>query len=69
MLAHDLKNILTLVPSAMEHIKQASIEADYPVESPDSTIASGLRINYQIKVAHRPVDLETINLVKKAANL
>lgn len=69
MLAHDLKSILELVPSAMEHIKQASVEDDYPVDSPDSTIASGLRINYQIKVAHRPVDYETINLVKKASAL
>ncbi len=69
MLAHDLKNILELVPSAMEHIKQASIEDDYPVDSPDSTIASGLRINYQIKIAHKPVDYETIDLVKKASAL
>jgi hypothetical protein len=69
MLAHDLKNILELVPLAMGHIKQASIEDEYPVDSPDSTIASGLRINYQIKVAHRPVDYETIDLVKKASTL
>ncbi len=69
MLAHDLKEILDLVPSAMEHIKQASIEDEYPVDSPDTTIASRLRIDYQIKVAHRPVDFETINLVKKAADL
>lgn len=69
MLAHDLKQILELVPSAMDFIKQASIEDDYPVDSPDSTIASGLRINYQVKVAHQPVDYETINLVKKASEL
>jgi len=69
MLAHDLKNILELIPSSMEFIKQASIEEDYPVDSPDSTIASGLRINYQIKVAHRPVDYDVINLVKKASIL
>lgn len=69
MLAHDIKNILELVPSAMEFVKQASIEDEYPVDSPDSTIASGLRINYLIKVAHQPVDLDTINMVKKAGIL
>lgn len=69
MLAHDLKNILELVPSAMGFIKQASIEEEYPVDNPDSTIASGLRINYQIKVAHKPIDYEILNLVKKASIL
>ena len=69
MLAHDLKKILELVPEAMTFIKLASIEDDYPVDNPDSTIASGLRINYQVKVAHKPIDLETINLVKKASTL
>lgn len=69
MLAHNMKDILELVPSAYEFVKQASIEEEYPVDNPDSAIASGLRINYLIKVAHKPVDLDTINLVKKACIL
>lgn len=69
MLAHKIKDILTIVPEAMDMVKQASLEQDYPTDSRDSTIASYLAMHYMMKVAHKPVDYDAIFKVEKAASL
>jgi hypothetical protein len=69
MLAHNLKQILQIVPEAKELIKKADIEQDYPLDNKDSCIASYLRYVYLTKVAHKPVEIETVQMIEKAAEL
>lgn len=69
MLAHNIKDILTIVPEALGLVKSASLEEEFPVNSKDSAIASFLRVEYLEKVACKPVDTATKELVKKAAHL
>jgi hypothetical protein len=71
MLAHDLKNILSILPEAKELIKEANIEQDYPLDNKDSVIASNLRYQYRIKVAGKlgPLDPEFVTKLEKAAHL
>jgi len=69
MLAHNLKDMLTLVPSLGEHIKEANFEEDFPLDNKDGAVASSLRCEYLIKVAKKIVNPEKVELVKKAASL
>lgn len=69
MLAHNLKDILTLIPEARELVKLASVEEEFPTDNSDSASASYLRVHYLMKVANKPVDEVTFNLVKTAAEL
>ena len=69
MLAHNLKDILSLIPEAFELVKQASLEEDFPTDNKDSVCASYLRIGYLTKVAHKSVSPETVEFVTKAAML
>ena len=69
MLAHNIKDILTRVPEAIDMVKKADLEKDFPVDSADSAAASYLRVMYLEKVASRKVDLDTKELVTKAASL
>lgn len=69
MLAHNLKEILTLAPEAMQFVKQASLEQEFPIDNKDSVCASYLRVNYLTKVANKKVDKETEDLITKAAML
>lgn len=69
MLAHNLKDILQIVPEAKEHIKQANIEEEFPVDNKDGALASCLRAYYLIKIAGKPVDPITMEKLQKAASL
>ncbi len=69
MLAHNIKEILLLVPEATSMVKQASLEEEFPTDSKDSTCASYLRIEYLEKVAGRRVSLDTVHKVRQAAEL
>jgi hypothetical protein len=69
MLAHNLKEILTLIPEASELVKQASIEEEFPTNNKDSVCASYLRMNYLTKVANLNIAPETKSKIIKAASL
>lgn len=69
MLAHNLKDILSLVPEAIEMVKQANLEADFPLDCKDSAAASYLQAHYLIKVAGKPVCPDKLALIEKAASL
>ena len=66
MLAYSLKKVLGVVPEALDMVKKANIEADFPVNNKDSAIGSYLAINYLMKVANEKVRLDTINRVTSA---
>jgi hypothetical protein len=69
MLAHSIKEVLTLVPEAMEFIKQASLEQDFPVDNKDSAAASYLTAAYLTKVAGKVLDTDLLKKLEKAASL
>lgn len=69
MLAHNIKDILTIVPEAREFVKQANLEEDFPIDCKDSAAASYLRAHYLIKVAGKSVSEDVFALVKKAVDL
>lgn len=69
MLAHTLKNVLTLVPEAMEFVKQASLEQDFPTDNRDSAAASYLTAAYLTKVAGKVLDVDLLKHLEKAATL
>lgn len=69
MLAHNLKEILSIVPELKEHIKQANIEEEFPLDNKDGCIASIVRCYYLSKVACVAVDPEIIERLTKAAQM
>lgn len=69
MLAHNIKQILEIAPEAMELVKQANLEEEFPTNNKDSVVASALRIEYLTKVAHKAVDYEVMGKVAKAVDL
>ena len=69
MLAHNLKEILTLLPEATELVKQANLEEEFPTDCKDSVAASYLRMHYLEKVASKAVDPEIRAKLEKAASL
>lgn len=69
MLAHNMKDILTLVPEAAEFVKKANLEEEFPVDNSDSAAASYLRANYLVKVAGKTVSEDVFALTKKAVDL
>lgn len=69
MLAHNLKEILSIVPDLKEHIKQANIEEEFPLNNKDGAIASYMRCYYLSKIACKAVDPEIVDQLIKAAHL
>jgi hypothetical protein len=69
MLAHNLKEILSIVPELKEHIKKANIEEEYPLDNKDGAIASYMRGYYLSKIANKMVDPDVIEKLEKAAQL
>lgn len=69
MLAHNIKEILSLVPEAGQFIKQASLWEEFPVGNVDSCLASMLEQQYLIKVAKEGCDYISINKVNDAARM
>jgi len=69
MLAHNLKEVLQLVPEVLPLVKKASLEKDFPTDSSDSVVASYMTAHYLTKVAGKYVPLETICKLEKAASL
>jgi hypothetical protein len=69
MLAHNIKEVLTIVPEAMGFIKEASLEQDFPVDSKDSAAASYLTAAYLVKVAGKALDIDLLRKLEKAASL
>lgn len=66
MLAHSLNKILALVPEALEFVKQASIEEEFPLNNKDSCIASALQLKYFEKIAYHSVDFVDMEKVARA---
>lgn len=69
MLAHNIKEVLSLVPEALPLIKEASLEKEFPVDSKSSVAASYLVANYLEKVAHKSISDSVFSLIKKAVDL
>ena len=69
MLAHNIKEVLTLVPEALEFVKKANLEEDFPVDSKDSAAASYLTAAYLTKVAGKVLDIDLLKRLEKAASL
>jgi len=69
MLAHNLKEIFSIVPSLKDHIKQANIEEDYPLDNKEGCLASYLRCYYLTKIAGKTVDPDIISKLEKASKL
>jgi hypothetical protein len=69
MLAHNLKDILSIVPELKEHIKQANVEEEFPLDNRDGCLASYVRCYYLVKVAGKPVEPEIMERLEKAATL
>ena len=69
MLAHYIKPVLELVPEAMPMIKQASVDKDLPTDGRDSCVASALAVEYMIKIAHKPVDLDDMEKIAIAVQM
>jgi hypothetical protein len=63
MIGYTLKHVLDLVPEALQHVKQASVEQDYPLTSRDNTIASALVANYEVRIAGHIVDPDVLEKV------
>ena len=68
MIAYNLKTIVELVPSALEHVKQASVTEDYPIGTPADAIASALSIEYA-KHTGQSVDFSVLEKVARAVDL
>lgn len=69
MLAYSLKPILELVPEAAEHVKQASLELEFPLDNKSSCIASALEVRYHERVDGKTVDPYMIEKIAMAVKL
>lgn len=69
MLAHNIKEVLTLAPEAFNLVKEASLDKDFPVDNKSSVAASYLVATYLEKVAHRSISESVFSLIKKAVDL
>ncbi len=69
MSIHNVKEILEYVPEAFEHTKQAHVEKEFPTNSKDSTILSGLEVQYLTKIANETVSIDVLERVKLASDL
>lgn len=69
MLAHNIKEVLTLAPEAFNLVKEASLDKDFPVDNKSSVAASFLVATYLEKVAHRSISESVFSLIKKAVDL
>lgn len=69
MISYTIKQILTLVPEAFPLLKQASLEADYPLENKSSAIASALRISYERDILGKTVDHDVMEKVAMAVEV
>lgn len=69
MLAHNLKEILELIPEARDMVKKASVEQEFPTDNIDSVCASYLRVGYLTKVAQKVVDQKIVDHINKAAQM
>lgn len=69
MLAYSLKKVLELVPETKDMVKQASVEAEYPVDNEGSCLASALAIAYELNVANKHVDYAEMEKVAEAVTI
>ncbi|HET8686725.1 MAG TPA: hypothetical protein VFM18_08680 [Methanosarcina sp.] len=69
MIAYSLKNILGLVPSALEHVKQASVEQEFPLDNRDSVVASALSVQYCQHISGKSVDPFVMEKISRAIDL
>lgn len=69
LLAYSISNITDLIPESIEFIKKASIDEEFPIDNKDSALASGLQMEYLLKIAHRPVDPYVFDKVQNAIDL
>ena len=65
MIAYTLKHVLELVPEALDLVKQAQVEQEYPISNRDSCIASALSIAYHQSAGNK-VDLDVMTKVANA---
>lgn len=66
MIGYTLKHVLDLVPEALDFVKSASVEQDYPLDSKDSCLASALAIEYKNSISGQPVDYDVMDKVASA---
>jgi hypothetical protein len=69
MIGYTLKHVLELVPEVLPLVKQASIEAEFPVTSRDNCLASALVINYKKNFTSDVVDYDVLEKVAEAVTL
>lgn len=67
MLAYQMHDILKIVPEAVSLTKEASLSEEFPLDSKDSVLASGLRVAYLTKVAGEQVNYAVQEKVANAA--
>lgn len=63
-----MKKVLAVVPEALDLVKKADLEVDFPVNNKDSAIASYLATQYISKVAHQRVDYDIVTRVTSAVD-
>jgi hypothetical protein len=66
MIGYTLKHVLELVPEALDLVKQASVEQDYPINNKDGCIASGLAVAYKTRISGQMVDYDNLEKVSSA---
>jgi len=69
MIGYTLKHVLELVPEALPLVKQASVDAEYPISSKDNCLASALAINYKKNFTGETVDYDVLQKVANAVDL
>lgn len=69
MSIHNIKHVISYVPEAIELTKKAHVEEEFPVNSKDSAILSGLELSYLTKVAGEKVDSHISQRVNRAVDL
>lgn len=69
MLAYDMNEILRIIPDAVGLVKEASLSQEFPIDNPDSALASALRVDYLTKVAGEHVAYPTREKVAQAVEV
>lgn len=69
MLSYSIKQILTLVPEAFPLLKQANLEADYPLDNKSDALASALRVSLERDILGKYVDAAVMEKVAMAVEV
>lgn len=69
MLSYSIKQILTLVPEAFPLVKQANLEAEYPLANKSDALASALRVSYERDIVGKQIDADILEKVAMAVEV